>query len=785
VSTAAKNRQAIEAALRPGLELFQLGFRPVIVYPAGFDHPKQGVRTGKEPFGKEWGIKPIDKKTLERDVRYFTDQDFVPGWGICLGPGRAPDGKALADIEGDSKSAEESRLALFGGQTLQTMGHTSARGKHMFVAYDWERVQRIVGALGEYETRDQQQPGVYHLPEMPGLELRLGGVKADGALKQLQSVVPPTPGTDGKPREWNGVLTIAEVPESFYQVLERAAAADHASPTSSAHGARANGTGNGRAGDRVDQWLRKALEATYGHVAMASVGERHDTLMKRTRMLSGYLHYNRGFTENELLEAMVRAADEAAPERKGDNPRCVRDAIANGKAMPLRLPDELHDIATGVAISKMTAKSANSKPGSQGRTAAEEDDEYLDYRALSDTDLGIVPLRSFKSSSIDWLWKYRLVRGALALMVGDGGLGKSMLLLWIAMIVSRARTWPDRSGDAPLGRVVIVSAEDDPRTTIKPRLEALGADIDRITIVKAKYIIRREKKPPLVHPATLSDRSYWLEIFRRIQDCVLFIVDPLPSYLGRGINDSKNVEIRSVLEPFIEEVIGPLGICMIGNTHINKSVDAKTPMHRISGSIAYGNLPRNVHFVVRDPDVPGRRYFKQAKCNNAPDDLPAIAFQIQPQSITNEDGEEIETTIPVFDADPVNVDLAQAVIGGARARAKPGPEPVKTMALAEWLFDFLTDQPAPTPLAAVFDAAGEAGHVGERKNGRWTNLSALYRAMEKVAELPAPRAGRCVDGFRGPAPRSGREIAYWRLLENDSEPAEETEETETTSEIPF
>src|SRR3712207_8246528 len=51
----------------------------------------------------------------------------LPILGICLGPGRAPDGKWLADLEGDGPEAEESRAALLGGELLETMGWSSAR----------------------------------------------------------------------------------------------------------------------------------------------------------------------------------------------------------------------------------------------------------------------------------------------------------------------------------------------------------------------------------------------------------------------------------------------------------------------------------------------------------------------------------------------------------------------------------------------------------------------------------------------------------------------------------
>src|SRR6185437_6349741 len=120
--------------------------------------------------------------------------------------------------------------------------------------------------------------------------------------------------------------------------------------------------------------------------------------------------------------------------------------------------------------------------------------------------------------------------------------------------------------------------------TIKPRLVAMGADLTRVKIIKARYTIRKKGKPPVVHLTSFQDREYWAEVFHRIPKCSLFIVDPVPSYLGRGVNDSKNIEIRNILEPFLNEIIKPNGICMLGNTHLNKSADAKTPMHRISGS---------------------------------------------------------------------------------------------------------------------------------------------------------------------------------------------------------
>jgi hypothetical protein len=78
---------------------------------------------------------------------------------------------------------------------------------------------KLLAAAGAKEGSGTKV-GVWHLEALPDLEFRVGGVKANGEVKQVQSVVPPTLGTDGQPRQWNAVGTIAELPDSAYATLE-------------------------------------------------------------------------------------------------------------------------------------------------------------------------------------------------------------------------------------------------------------------------------------------------------------------------------------------------------------------------------------------------------------------------------------------------------------------------------------------------------------------------------------------------------------------------------------
>jgi hypothetical protein len=96
-----------------------------------------------------------------------------------------------------------------------------------------------------------------------------------------------------------------------------------------------------------------------------------------------------------------------------------------------------------------------------------------------------VALESVRASKIEmeaiaWLWPDRFALGKLGLIVGLPDEGKGQVLADMAARVTRGDEWPCGEGKAPQGNVVLLSAEDDPRDTVVPRLAAAGADLSRI-----------------------------------------------------------------------------------------------------------------------------------------------------------------------------------------------------------------------------------------------------------------------------------------------------------------
>ena len=91
----------------------------------------------------------------------------------------------------------------------------------------------------------------------------------------------------------------------------------------------------------------------------------------------------------------------------------------------------------------------------------------------------LVTMADVESRPVQWLWPGRFALGRISLLVGMPGAGKSFLTCDMAARVSTGQPWPDGT-PCDRGSVLLVTAEDDPGDTIRPRLDAQGADVSRV-----------------------------------------------------------------------------------------------------------------------------------------------------------------------------------------------------------------------------------------------------------------------------------------------------------------
>ena len=344
---------------------------------------------------------------------------------------------------------------------------------------------------------------------------------------------------------------------------------------------------------------------------------------------------------------------------------------------------------------------------------------FVENEQLRDDEVVSRCLADVQARPISWLWPGRIARGKLTVIAGHPGLGKSQLTASLAAIVSRGGQWPvDRSRCEP-GAVVFLSAEDDAEDTIKPRLEAAGADLRRCYILDA--VRDRDSIGKLYQRAfnMSKDLDRLGDLLIKLGDVRLVVIDPISAYLG-ATDSHKNAEVRALLAP-LGEVAARYGAAFVAVSHLNKAGQQDVLM-RVMGSLAFVAAARAAYAVVKDQDDPHRRLLLPLK-NNIGNDETGYAFSVE--GVTLPGG--IETCRVSWESEPVTVtaDEAMAPAGGPEERSDLDD-------CKEFLRGLLSDGPVPSKqVKADVDGAGHS----------WATVRRAQKALGIVPEK---------EGMKGP-----------------------------------
>lgn len=253
--------------------------------------------------------------------------------------------------------------------------------------------------------------------------------------------------------------------------------------------------------------------------------------------------------------------------------------------------------------------------------------------ALVGRQLMLTTIALVQPESVRWLWRGRIVLGMLNLTAGEPGLGKSTLTYYLAAEVSRG----DLDGDLYThpADVLIVTYEDHIASVVRPRLEAAGADLERVHVLGVK---EDDTEALLTFPGDL-------ELIRQAierTNARLLVVDPIVASLPSEINSHRDQDVRRVLAPLAqlaERYDTAVDVVM----HVNKS-QAKHFFQRVGGSIGFTGAVRSALLVARDPADPDgergpRRVLAHGKCNVGPE-MASLLLEIERVQLT----EEIETS---------------------------------------------------------------------------------------------------------------------------------------------
>jgi hypothetical protein len=266
-----------------------------------------------------------------------------------------------------------------------------------------------------------------------------------------------------------------------------------------------------------------------------------------------------------------------------------------------------------------------------------------------------------KMTPIHWLWKGRLAQGKISLLVGNPGLGKSQTCASITSIVTTGGLWPDavpmnERTRCEKGSVIILSSEDDPADTVKPRLIAAGADTDRIELVTAIREDSQDETPIERSFSVSTDLAKLGALMDQMGDVRLLIIDPISAYMGTA-DSYKDSDVRGLLTP-LQNMAHERNFAILLIAHLTKST-AGSALMRVQGSVGLVAMARAVWGINEDPEDPDRRLFVSMK-TNLTKNTTGLAFTIQSVELSSEEG-PIETSRVMWEDEAVTISAEEAM----------------------------------------------------------------------------------------------------------------------------
>ena len=295
--------------------------------------------------------------------------------------------------------------------------------------------------------------------------------------------------------------------------------------------------------------------------------------------------------------------------------------------------------------------------------------EIINAQADAPTDHALVTtMDTVEAHPVEWAWWPYIAIGTICMLDGDPGIGKSLLMAQLAASLSKDDPLPDQQGKPtlPAGgshHTLILSTEDSLAHTLKPRLEAAGADCSKIHVLTGWV------------DGGGHERAFTLEHLPLLETEIqryqprLVVIDPVTAYMGK-------VDIHRANE--VQELLGKLGrlaeryqcaiVCIRHPAKPGQSIGKV--IHRGLGSVGFIGTARTALFVEQHPTNPHKVLLGQSKSN--------LAGMGRTQLFSKDHGQ--------FEWCGVSR-LSAEVIGGSGR----GPDPTAFLEAVFWLEDQLKD----------------------------------------------------------------------------------------------
>lgn len=183
-----------------------------------------------------------------------------------------------------------------------------------------------------------------------------------------------------------------------------------------------------------------------------------------------------------------------------------------------------------------------------------------------------------------------LAKGKPNLLVGAEGIGKSLWTIRAMATVTTGKPWgPFTIAEDPAD-VVLIATEDGWSDTIRPRLEAAGADLSRLFVLSAE----RDG----TGPATALD----IDVLKSQEiKPALIVLDAWIDTVPGGINVKDPQQCRAAVKPW-KDYAADVGAAVLLVTHTNRlGTGSSRDTYGLSGALR--QVGRSALYAVEDPET--------------------------------------------------------------------------------------------------------------------------------------------------------------------------------------
>ncbi|WP_166788537.1 AAA family ATPase [Cryobacterium sp. TMS1-13-1] len=359
-----------------------------------------------------------------------------------------------------------------------------------------------------------------------------------------------------------------------------------------------------------------------------------------------------------------------------------------------------------------------------------------------------------------WAWHNYVPMGALTIIAGTAGVGKSTILTRMAADWSNGAMAGDLAGK-PVN-VLMAAGEDDFERQVGPRLRAAGADLERIE----EFIVEMDTTT-VKGVETMFRLGDDLDSLRGdIEDsgARIVILDPIISFMDGSPDRPK--EVRMALDP-VAKLAQELNVAIIAVMHWRKGHGSIA--EKLSGAHAWRDICRSYIAVARDKQT-GYTIAQQDKNNYGPDgDCWAYAMTQAPvRVLTGEfDAHGVEQTVEQEFGVAIYLGPSDTSVDDLLAREKRAQDGRSTGdPVRDAILEFLKGTAQPQSVTDIREHVNSIDGAGIGHNQSVQNVVNKLMRMVKAGDIDRPMRGHysfksSASPFATPASSTGVNLDGW------------------------